>query len=207
MNKSKIRNNLYLVGAGSHARSLLNLAELSGLKIAGIYENSFAAGEQVNHCDIIGTFSDIKKDDILILAVGNNIKREDIFTEYRTQIYEEGLIHPSAVLEPRVTMGCSNQVFAGVYLNSNVKTGDNNIINTKSVLEHEVVIGNHNHISVGAMICGRTKIGNRCFIGAGAIVIDKLSICNDVVIGAGSVVTKNINSPGTYVGNPARKIK
>jgi acetyltransferase-like isoleucine patch superfamily enzyme len=28
-----------------------------------------------------------------------------------------------------------------------------------------------------------------------------------VVIGAGSVVTKNITEPGTYVGNPARKMK
>jgi len=207
MNRSKIRNNLYLVGAGGHARSLLNLAELSGLKITGIYENNFTDGEQVNHCNITGTLSDIKKDDILILAIGDNVKREYIFQKHRAQIYEDGLIHPSALLEARVTMGCSNQVFAEVYLNSNVETGENNIINTKSVLEHEVVIGSHNHISVGAVVCGRTKIGDRCFIGAGAIVIDKLSICDDVIIGAGSVVINDIDTAGTYVGNPARKIK
>lgn len=207
MNRSGISNNFHLVGAGSHARSLLNLAELSGLKIAGIYENNFADGEQVNECNIIGTLSNIKKDDILLLAVGDNIKREKIFHGYRAQIYEDGLVHPSAVLEARVTMGCSNHIFAGAYLNSNVEMGENNIINTKSVLEHEVVIGSHNHISVGAVVCGRTKIGNRCFFGAGVIVIDKLSICDDVIIGAGSVVINDIDTAGTYVGNPARKIK
>ena len=51
------------------------------------------------------------------------------------------------------------------------------------------------------------KIGNRCFIGAGATVIDKISICDDVIIGANAAVINNIDSPGTYVGNPVRKIK
>jgi len=33
-----------------------------------------------------------------------------------------------------------------------------------------------------------------------------VSICDDVVIGAGAVVTKDITEPGTYVGNPTRKL-
>jgi acetyltransferase-like isoleucine patch superfamily enzyme len=31
-------------------------------------------------------------------------------------------------------------------------------------------------------------------------------IADDVVIGAGSVVTKDITTPGTYAGNPARRL-
>jgi acetyltransferase-like isoleucine patch superfamily enzyme len=34
-----------------------------------------------------------------------------------------------------------------------------------------------------------------------------VSICDDVVIGAGSVVTKDITESGTYVGNPAVRLK
>ena len=34
-----------------------------------------------------------------------------------------------------------------------------------------------------------------------------VEIADNVVIGAGSVVTKNINEPGIYAGNPAKKIK
>ncbi|GIS45095.1 MAG: hypothetical protein Ct9H90mP16_21650 [Candidatus Poseidoniales archaeon] len=33
-----------------------------------------------------------------------------------------------------------------------------------------------------------------------------VNICDDVVIGAGSVVTKDITEPGTYAGNPARRM-
>ena len=34
-----------------------------------------------------------------------------------------------------------------------------------------------------------------------------VTVCDDVVIGAGSVVTKDITEPGTYVGNPARRLR
>jgi len=34
-----------------------------------------------------------------------------------------------------------------------------------------------------------------------------MNISDDIVIAAGSVVTKNLDSLGTYVGIPAKKIK
>lgn len=207
MNKFETGKKICLVGAGGHTRSLINLVELNGLKIVGIYDDNFITGEVINGYDVLGTLSKIKKENVLVLAVGDNGKREQLFKEYYTSLYKNGLIHPSSIIEKRVEMGCCNQVFAGAYINSNVKLGDNNIINTKCVLEHEVVVGSHNHISVGAVLCGRTKIGDRCFIGAGAVVIDKLHICDDVIVGAGSVVIKDINVSGTYVGSPAREVK
>lgn len=51
-----------------------------------------------------------------------------------------------------------------------------------------------------------TRIGNHVSIGSNATILP-VEICNDVVIGAGSVVTKNINEPGTYAGNPCRKLR
>jgi len=51
-----------------------------------------------------------------------------------------------------------------------------------------------------------TRIGNRVSIGSNATILP-VTICDDVVIGAGSVVTRNIDSPGIYIGNPARILK
>lgn len=51
-----------------------------------------------------------------------------------------------------------------------------------------------------------TSIGNHVSIGSNATILP-VSICDKVVIGAGSVVTKNIAEPGTYCGNPARRIR
>ena len=50
-----------------------------------------------------------------------------------------------------------------------------------------------------------TTVGNRVSIGSNATIMP-VRICDDVVIGAGSVVTKDISVPGTYAGNPARKL-
>jgi acetyltransferase-like isoleucine patch superfamily enzyme len=51
----------------------------------------------------------------------------------------------------------------------------------------------------------RTIVGDNVSIGSNATILP-VDICNDVVIGAGAVVTKNITAPGTYAGNPIRKI-
>lgn len=51
-----------------------------------------------------------------------------------------------------------------------------------------------------------THIGDRVSIGSNATILP-VRICDDVVIGAGAVVTKDIDSPGVYAGNPAKKLK
>ena len=51
----------------------------------------------------------------------------------------------------------------------------------------------------------QTAIGKNVSIGSNATILP-VTICNDVVIGAGSVVTKHITKPGTYAGNPAKRI-
>jgi acetyltransferase-like isoleucine patch superfamily enzyme len=51
-----------------------------------------------------------------------------------------------------------------------------------------------------------TKLGNRVSVGTNATVLP-VTICDGVVIGAGAVVTKDISTPGIYVGNPARLLR
>ena len=51
-----------------------------------------------------------------------------------------------------------------------------------------------------------TVVGNRVSIGSNATIMP-VRIVDDVVIGAGSVVTKDITTPGTYAGNPARLLR
>ena len=51
----------------------------------------------------------------------------------------------------------------------------------------------------------RPVIGDRVSIGSNATLLP-VRICDDVVIGAGSVVTRDIEEPGVYAGNPARRM-
>jgi acetyltransferase-like isoleucine patch superfamily enzyme len=51
-----------------------------------------------------------------------------------------------------------------------------------------------------------TRLGDRVFVGSNATILP-VTICSDVVIGAGAVVTRDIRVPGTYVGNPAKRLR
>jgi len=196
-----------IIGAGGHARSVIALLEQTNFNIAGIYDESFEKSntEKISGHSLLGKVPGKEKK--IILAIGDNITRKKFFYEFAENIFVEKIFHPTAIVEMRTSFGKANLVFAGSIINTEAKVGDNNIINTRSLIEHEATIGNHNHISVGAIICGRVRIGSCCFIGAGTVVIDKITICDNVTIGANAVVVKNINEPGIYVGNPARKIK
>ena len=127
------------------------------------------------------------------------------------------------IIEPVNLYGCTlhDNVFVGPFVE----------------IQNDVIIGGRTRIQSHSFICSNTEIGADCFIGHGVMFInDKfvdrelskdflptklgnkvyvgsnstllpISICDDVVIGAGSVVTKDITESGTYVGNPARKLK
>lgn len=197
---------VYLIGAGGHARAVIALVEQNGFFIKGIYENNFLDGERVNDYPILGKPEIVPSDAPAVIAIGDLKQRNRLINLLKGQLLEENLFHPSAIIGKHVQIGKSNQVLGNVFINENAAIGDNNIFNTACVIEHEVVVGNNNHIAVGAVVCGRVKVSNNCFIGANSVIIEKVHICDDVIVGAGAVVVENITEAGTYVGNPARKL-
>ena len=199
-----------IIGSGGHTRSSINLLlNYYNISEIQIYDNSFLSSknEAIQSVPVVGQINDIRSDQEIFLSIGDNNDRNKYFVEFKDKIIKKTLFHRLALCEKNVLFGIANQVFANSYINSDVTIGDNNIINSGAIIEHEVTLGNHNHIAIGTKISGRCNIGNNCFIGAGSIIRDKLSICDEVIIGAGSIVVKDINHSGTYVGNPAKKIK
>lgn len=127
------------------------------------------------------------------------------------------------IIEPVNLYGCylKNDVFVGpfVEIQNDVSIGERSRIQSHSFICSKVTIGDDCFIGHGVMFVNdkfidrklsknflETKIGNKVYIGSNATILP-VSICDDVVIGAGAVVTKNIEEPGTYVGNPAKKLK
>ncbi len=129
------------------------------------------------------------------------------------------------VVEPVNMYGCSigDDTFIGpfVEIQKNVSVGSNCKIQSHTFICELVTIGNNCFIGHGVMFVNdlfstggpaggnkelwkSTLIGNNVSIGSNATILP-VSICNDVVIGAGAVITKDITSPGTYAGNPAKK--
>jgi acetyltransferase-like isoleucine patch superfamily enzyme len=127
------------------------------------------------------------------------------------------------IIEPVNLYGCTlgNNVFVGpfVEIQNDVTIGEKTRVQSHSFICSNVEIGADCFIGHGVMFVNDkfidrklskdflpTKLGNKVYVGSNSTILP-VSICNDVVIGAGSVVTKNITDPGTYAGNPARKLK
>ena len=131
------------------------------------------------------------------------------------------------IIEPVNLYGCSigNDSFIGpfVEIQKNTTIGKNTKIQSHSFICELVSIGDQCFIGHGVMFINdkfsngspangdkskwqSTVISNNVYIGSNATILP-VKICSDVDIGAGSVVTKDIDKPGTYAGNPARRIK
>ncbi|UAJ14223.1 acyltransferase [Aquirufa lenticrescens] len=130
------------------------------------------------------------------------------------------------VIKPVNLYGCeiNEGVFIGpfVEIQKDVIIGSFTKIQSHSFICELVTIGERCFIGHGVMFINdlfegggpakgdkskwkKTNIGNYVSIGSNATILP-VSICDNVVIGAGAVVTKNIDTPGTYIGNPARKL-
>ena len=85
-------------------------------------------------------------------------------------------------------------------------------IESDSVIEDTLVMGSDFFESLEERIELRKGGGTPLGVGEGSTIkraiLDKNArIGDNVVIGAGAIVTKNIDTPGVYAGNPAKKIK
>lgn len=127
------------------------------------------------------------------------------------------------IIEPVNLYGCTLQdnVFVGpfVEIQNDVTIGERTRIQSHSFICSNTEIGTDCFIGHGVMFINDkfidrklskdflpTKLGNKVYVGSNSTILP-ISICDDVVIGAGSVVTKDIIESGTYVGNPAVRLK
>ena len=129
------------------------------------------------------------------------------------------------IVEPVNLYDCQigNDCFVGpfVEIQGSVQIGDRSKVQSHSFICELVNIGEDCFIGHGVMFINdvfskggpaggdknlwrATSIGDRVSIGSNATILP-VSICSDVVIGAGAVVTKDIRTPGVYMGNPASR--
>jgi acetyltransferase-like isoleucine patch superfamily enzyme len=90
----------------------------------------------------------------------------------------------------------------------NIRTGA--IISKETIIEEDCFIGpgvitNHTR-RIGEPPL-KTLIGKGCIVGSQASILAGVELAPGTIIGAGAVVTRTIYKAGTYVGNPARRIK
>jgi sugar O-acyltransferase (sialic acid O-acetyltransferase NeuD family) len=213
----------FIFGTGGFAKEVNWLAEDiyqitgSGFRTDFFVDqnSSFIIGKLLNEKEVMPEeifFLKYKSEHVnCFIGVGNPQLKHLIIKNIRVKTKFPGfpnLVHPSLSFDNRknkLTLGCGNIICSNNVITTDVDFGNFITLNISCTVGHDTIIGDYTTISPGVNISGNVKIGNKVFIGTGSSIIESISICDDVIIGAGAVVTKNINTPGIYVGIPAKE--
>jgi len=205
---------LILIGGGGHCKSVIEVAESAGYSILGVLDMPEDVGKQILSTKVISTDDDIpafvdKAEFVITVGyIKNPATRVRLFNQVKDVGGKQAtIIASTAYVSKYATIGEGTVVLHHAFVNAGARVSENVIVNSCANIEHDVVIGAHTHVSTGAMVNGEVHIGERCFIGSQAVIANNIHICDDVIIGAGSVILKDIIEPGTYVGNPAVRVK
>ena len=199
-----------IIGASGHARVIADIIRCSGDTVEGFVDDRDAS--EFPGLRVLGKVSDVLKlhreqEDLrFIIGIGKNSTRYIIAGQYGALPFYTA-VHPSAVIAEDCVIGRGTVVMANAVINTGSRIGSHCILNTSATADHDSVIGDCAHISPGVHLGGTVCVGDRAWIGIGACVKNNTNICADTVVGAGAVVIRNIDTAGTYVGVPARKLK
>ena len=197
-------NDIYLIGAGGHAKVILALLEEQGRKCLGIYDDDKTLwGKALSGVPIMGAVKELAdRDDVsAVIAIGNNNIRKHLAENFHN-LHWATLIHPYSWVHKSVKIQEGSVIFAGAVIQPDTRIGKHSIINTSASIDHDCVIGDFCHIAPGCHLAGGISIGDGTLLGVGTNVIPYVSITSNATIGAGAVVIKNIIRSGTYVGVP-----
>jgi UDP-perosamine 4-acetyltransferase len=204
-----------VLGAGGHAKVLINTLQLCSVEILGITDpDPKLVGQDILGVPILGSDDELKKYSAEKIQLINGLGSVGL-PKVRCRLFDEckklgfsfaTVIHPSAVVANDVELGEGTQVMAGVVLQPGVCLGDNVIINTHASVDHDCHIGNHAHIAPGVTLSGDVFVGRGTHVGTGASVVQGVSVGDGSLVGAGSVVLNDIPDNVKAYGCPAKVV-
>lgn len=212
MTTASARPKAIIIGAGGHAKVVIDLFRAEGrYELAGLVDAG-DRGALVNGAPIIGGDDDLPRlraEGITHahVAIGNNRVRLKLARALEEMGYTlANAVSPAATLSPSVILGRGVAIMAGAVVNAESRLDDACILNTRASLDHDGHIGEGAHVAPGCALAGNVAIGRLAFLGVGTSVIPGIVIGEETVIGAGASVVRSIPPRAKAYGVPARLV-
>lgn len=208
---------LIIVGAGGNAHDVLDIidainAESHDLEILGFLDDRLEPGADHLGYSVIGNLEQAGRyrDVWFVNAIGSDRSfMERGATIARTSVEFDRfvtLIHPTASISPRATIGIGVGVGAGAIVGGDARIQDHVWLGAGVIVGHETVVEELTVVAPGAVISGMVRIGRCSYIGAGATVRQRIRVGSGALVGMGAVVVADVPAGVTVVGNPARRL-
>jgi sugar O-acyltransferase (sialic acid O-acetyltransferase NeuD family) len=203
---------LWILGAGGHARIVIDTARSSGeFEVCGVLDDRATPGQaEVDGVPMIGS---ICRDTVerhrvthAIVAIGDARLRAAVAKRMDGLVRWATVVHQRSCVAGNVTVGVGTLICAGAVVQPGAVVGDHVILNTSCSVDHDNVIADLVQIAPGAHLGGTVTVGEGTFVGIGASVLPGVAIGAWSMIGAGAAVIRDVPSYVTAVGVPARVI-
>jgi sugar O-acyltransferase (sialic acid O-acetyltransferase NeuD family) len=207
MLKPEQPRDLVVIGAGGHAKVVIDTAERAGWNILGVIDDRPEAS--VFGYSRLGALADVIFDSAwwVVVAIGSNSVRARIAASLEGQVRWATVIHPGSYVSDRATMQPGSVIFAGAIIQADATIGAHVIVNSAASLDHDVLVGSYAHIAPRAVLTGGVRLEEGVFVGAGAVMTPSTSAGAWSTLGAGAVAVRDLEPGAVYVGVPARKIR
>lgn len=182
--------NFVLVGAGGHAKVIVETVVAQGGRIAR-YVDSAAAG-WLNAPRETSDEALTPADGTLLLGLGGIDpegleQRFALLDRYLARGFQsDPLVHPAAWVSSSATLESGSVVLAGAVVQPNVRIGRGVIVNSGAIVEHDSTVGDGSHIAPGAIVLGACEVGRFCMIGAGAVILPQVRVSDRSLVAAGT---------------------
>ncbi|MGC8960631.1 MAG: acetyltransferase [Chloroflexia bacterium] len=202
-----------IFGAGRQGRVVLAILRALGQEVRGFLDDDRSrCGEVVDGVPVLGGIEWIQEqaglDVSAVVAVGSNEARVVLGDRLRALGIELlNAVHPSAVVEPGVTMGSGNVICPGAVVVTGTRLEDDVLINTGATVDHDCWLETGSQIAPGVHTAGCVHVGRLAFVGLGAVLGPRVTIGERTIVGAGAVVLDDLPPRVLAFGTPARVIR
>lgn len=202
-----------ILGAGGHARVLVDALRLSGARELLLADRDLTLrGDNRWGVPVVGDDEAVLSrgpDGVRVTVglggVGETGPRQAIFERFRQAGFRfVQVIHPRACVAADCLLGEGVQILAGAVVNPGAEIADNAIVNTGAIVEHDCRVGHSAHVAPGAVMCGGAVLGAGAHLGAGATLLQGVRVGERGVVGAGAVVVRDAGAGQVVKGVPAR---
>lgn len=187
----KEQDSLIIVGAGGFGRVVSELARLEYDCV--FVDDGFEKGDIVCDIPVVGKISDLeilRNDyDKLIVAIGNNILREQIYVRAQKLGYIfQNLVHSSAYISSYAKIGWGCVVLQNAVIQNGASVGNGVLLNPGVEIHHDSHVDDFSLIYTNSVVRTYSQVGKRVRVGSNVTISNSVVIENDDDIPNGKIV-------------------
>jgi sugar O-acyltransferase (sialic acid O-acetyltransferase NeuD family) len=180
-----------IVGAGGHAKALVEGLTAKGARIVAYVDPLPAPWLDARHCRSDDEFDD--REALAVIGIGGTkpdelARRCGIAKAWRERGFAmPAVVHPTAIVSKMARIDDAAQIMAGAIIQPGAVVGGMAIINTGAIVEHDAQVGEGTHVAPGAVVLGAAKVGAAAMIGSNAVVLPGSEVPDRTLVRAGSL--------------------